>query len=213
MSIFRINVWTSNKPQRYLFTIEDIPTAGWMYMYSFFAFKRYRPDTHRFDVVQKKNPNRSKISPLLLLANEKNSDEKGIPVVTGKRMFNNEDSSMPKDFSFYAYVDPKPGLSRINVQDMEDPDRHKITPRPPIGYWFQRLHFFGYSTSIWNVKENWEPHRFNITRDAEQVSWYQCYSFFAFDKLAPGLKLISIHERNDDAGCVQVVQSDLHQTT
>ena len=152
MSIFRINVWTSNKPQRYLFTIEDIPTAGWMYMYSFFAFKRYRPDTHRFDVVQKKNPNRSKISPLLLLANEKNSDEKGIPVVTGKRMFNNEDSSMPKDFSFYAYVDPKPGLSRINVQDMEDPDRHKITPRPPIGYWFQRLHFFGYSTSIWNKR-------------------------------------------------------------
>ena len=110
---------------------------------------------------------------------------------------------MPKDFSFYAYVDPKPGLSRINVQDMEDPDRHKITPRPPIGYWFQRLHFFGYSTSIWNVKENWEPHRFNITRDAEQISWYQCYSFFAFDKLAPGLKLISIHERNDDAGCLR----------
>ena len=26
---------------------------------------------------------------------------------------------------------------------------------------------------------------------------------FAFDKLAPGLKLISIHERNDDAGCLR----------
>ena len=31
MSIFRINVWTSNKPQRYKFTTEDIPTVGWMY--------------------------------------------------------------------------------------------------------------------------------------------------------------------------------------
>ena len=124
MSIFRINVWTSNKPQRYLFTIEDIPTAGWMYMYSFFAFKRYRPDTHRFDVVQKKNPTRSKISPLLLLAKEKSSDEKGIPVVTGKRMFNNEDSSMPKDFSFYAYVDPKPGL--LTGIALLIPKRHRL---------------------------------------------------------------------------------------
>ena len=215
MSIFRINVWTSNKPQRYKFTTEDIPTVGWMYMYSFFAFKRYCHDTHRFDVVQKREPVRSKLSPLLLLPadddkNENNGGNKTsddnankIPVVTGRRMFNNEDCKMEKDFSFYAYVDPKPGLSRINVHDMEDPDRHKITPRPPIGYWFQRLHFFGYSTLIWNVKENWEPHRFNVTRDPEQVGWYQCYSFFAFDKKAPGLKLISIHQRNDDAGCLR----------
>ena len=191
MSIFRINVWTSNKPQRYKFTTEDIPTVGWMYMYSFFAFKRYCHDTHRFDVVQKREPVRSKLSPLLLLPadddkNENNGSNKTsddnankIPVVTGRRMFNNEDCKMEKDFSFYAYVDPKPGLSRINVHDMEDPDRHKITPRPPIGYWFQRLHFFGYSTLIWNVKENWEPHRFNVTRDPEQVEWYQCYSFLA----------------------------------
>ena len=151
MSIFRINVWTSNKPQRYLFTIEDIPTAGWMYMYSFFAFKRYRPDTHRFDVVQKKNPTRSKISPLLLLAKEKVRMRRASQLLPEKECSITRTRLCRKIFSFYAYVDPKPGLSRINVQDMEDPDRHKITPRPPIGYWFQRLHFFGYSTSIWNV--------------------------------------------------------------
>ena len=203
MTIFRVNCWTSNKPQRYKFSLEDIPTTGWMYCFSFFAFARYRQDTHRYDVIQKREPVRSKISPLLLLESggEKAAKKGETPVVSGRRLLNNEDIGLEKEFHFYGYVDPQEGLMRINVQDMDDPDRHKITPRGPIGYWFQRFHFFAFATHIWNVKEAWEPHRFSVTRDAEQEGWGQCYSFFAFEQRYPGMKKISIHERYDDLGC------------
>lgn len=207
MAIFRINQWTSNKPQRYKLTTEDIPSVGWMYNFSFFAYTRYRPDTHRYEVVQKKRPVRSTISPLLLLEtkNTVRNGEKGVaPVVSGRRLLNNEDVGAPKDFSFYAFADPREGLARVNVHDMEDPDRHKVTSRPPIGYWFQRFHFFALPTQIWNVKEAWEPHRFLVTKSPHEFDgWVQCYSFFAFTRLSPGMKVISIHERQDDMGCLR----------
>ena len=94
-----------------------------MYNFSFFAYTRYRPDTHRYEVVQKERPVRSKISPLLLLENKNTvrNGEKGVaPVVSGRRLLNNEDVGAPKDFSFYAFADPREGLARVNVHDMDD---------------------------------------------------------------------------------------------
>lgn len=97
---------------------------------------------------------------------------------------------------FFARYAPQSGLVQINCQDMQAPDRHKITYKPPVGYWFQKYQMFAFACTLWNVQEYPEPHNFRVMPQGQSSTtdpgWEQCYAFWAFDKPYPGMIRITV---------------------
>jgi hypothetical protein len=189
MTLIRINQWTSEKPQRYFLSTSDKPPEkGWAYCYSFFGLSHPAKDTHLFQVQHKSEPClRSKIVRTLLVNRNRDLELKLIEdhkKVVGGLPPNNS-------LEFFARYEPQDGLLQINVQDMQAPDRHKITYKPPVGYWFQKYQMFTFACSLWNVQEYPEPHNFRIMPQGQSSTtdpgWEQCYAFWAFDKPYPGM--------------------------
>ena len=190
MTLIRINQWTADKPQRYYFCTEDEPPEkGWDYCFSFFAFSHPIKDTHLFQVQHKIEPClRSKLVRTLMV--ERNRDLEQELIQDHKKVVGGKPPS--RTLEFFARYEPQTGLDQLNCQDMQAPDRHKITNKPPVGYWFQKYPLFAFSCSLWNVQEYPEPHNFRIVPQGQSdvrdyPGWEQCYAFWAFNKPYPGM--------------------------
>eukprot|EP00946_MAST-07B_sp_MAST-7B-sp1_P000271 g271.t1 len=189
-TLFRINQWTADKPQRYFFSTEDEPPEeGWDYCFSFFAFSHMGKDTHLFQVQHKREPClRSKLVRTLITG--RNRDLERALREDHKKVCGGDRPGV-RTLEFFARYEPQPGLMQINCQDMQAPDRHKITPKPPVGYWFQKFPFFAFSASLWNVQEYPDPHSFRIVPQGQSSTadpgWEQCYAFWAFDNPFSGM--------------------------
>ena len=197
-SLLRINQWTADKPQRYYFSTEDEPPEeGWDYCYSFFVFSHMGKDTHLFQIQHKTDPClRSKLVRTLITS--RNRDLERALIEDHKKVCGGDRPGV-RTLEFFARYEPQPGLIQINCQDMQAPDRHKITPKPPVGYWFQRFPFFAFSASLWNVQEYPDPHHFRIVPQGQSSTtdpgWEQCYAFWAFDKPFSGMIPITVLEQ------------------
>jgi hypothetical protein len=198
MQLIRINQWTADKPQRYYFGTEDVPPEnGWDYCYSFFGFSHPTKDTHLFQIQQKVDPClRSKLVRTLLV--DRNRDLETKLVEDHKEVVNGKPPK--RSLEFFARYEPQNGLVQINCQDMQAPDRHKLTYKAPVGYWFQKYPFFTFACSLWNVQEYPEPHNFRIVPQGQSQTfdspgWEQCYAFWAFNKPYPGMIRCTILEQ------------------
>ena len=159
MTLLRINQWTADKPQRYFFSTEDTPPEkGWDYCYSFFGYSHPTKDTHLFQIQHKREPClRSKLVRTLMVDRNRELEQELLKdhkkVVGGYKN---------RTLEFFARYNPQNGLVKINIQDMQAPDRHKITYKPPVGYWFQKYPLYAFACTLWNVQEYPEPHNFRI---------------------------------------------------
>ena len=198
-TLLRINQWTADKPQRYFFSTEDEPPEeGWDYCFSFFVFSHMGKDTHLFQVQHKRQPClRSKL--VRTLITDRNRDLEQALREDHKKVCGGDRPGV-RTLEFFARYEPQPGLMQINLQDMQAPDRHKITPKPPVGYWFQKFPFFAFSASLWNVQEYPDPHNFRIVPQGQSSTadpgWEQCYAFWAFDNPFSGMIPITVLEQS-----------------
>mmetsp|Transcript_2115 Transcript_2115/g.4028 ORF Transcript_2115/g.4028 Transcript_2115/m.4028 type:complete len:494 (+) Transcript_2115:3955-5436(+) len=154
--LFRVDVYTSNSPQRCCivkssdlvgvlreheaYTKEELDTLGneheeWTYSLSFFAFDAKVPGSTRYTVWTNPRPYRSSISI------EVEDEEPPLTKVA------RDNSDWIRRFDFWAYYSPVQQAIRLNVQQVLNPMRFRVTEdRPKRGGWKQMLCFFAYPT-------------------------------------------------------------------